>query len=181
MSSGFESAVHALVYNQNKVIHVTVTAHYPNSPTPGPVVAAEGFIPTSVSFTVKVMRVRSGGQPTDAGSWEDDPSAPVPPTAPVTSNPPMRTPLGIETLNTATRDDIVKRTGASDDFAGAIVMSRARLPSGGYGSLPDFTTRMAGAAASALLATARYSPTQPTIDRHAALVAAKLNADLTWK
>lgn len=109
MSSGVEERIHNLVFTENKVVHYKITALYPSSPTPGPVIAAEGFLPRQLSYVVKTMKLKpsvetaagqtSGGL--DAArlvpdNWEDDATIPV---APTPSNPPLNAPIGEGSLD----------------------------------------------------------------------------------
>jgi phage-related protein len=104
MAAGVENRIHELVFTENRVVHYTITAHYPSSPTPGPVIPAEGFLPSQLTYVVKTMKlkpsVETAAAQTPGGldaarivedNWEDD--APIP-FAPVPSRPPLNDPIG---------------------------------------------------------------------------------------
>jgi hypothetical protein len=104
MSTGAERGVHDLVFVDNRVVHYKITAHYPSSPTPGPVVPAEGFLPREITYIVKTMKLDPSVEATAAqtpggldaarrvpGNWVDDTAIPF---DPVRSDPPLNDPLG---------------------------------------------------------------------------------------
>lgn len=109
MSSGVEERIHNLVFTENKVVHYKITVLYPSSPTPGPVSAAEGFLPRQLSYVVKTMKlkpsVEAAAAQTPGGldaarlvpdNWEDDATISV---APTPSNPPLNAPIGETSLD----------------------------------------------------------------------------------
>ena len=81
------------------------------------------------------------------------------------------------------RDVIVERCGAADDFAEAVLSYMRREPPL---DKADFQLRMANAAETKILVLGkepnyRYNPMQITINRNTAKVLAKINDDLTWR
>ena len=104
MASGVEDHIHNLVFVENKVVHFTITAHYPSSATPGPVIPAEGFLPRQLTYLVKTMKLKASVETAAAQTpggldaarivpenWEDDTAIPF---DPVPSTPPLNAPLG---------------------------------------------------------------------------------------
>jgi len=104
MASGVEDRIHNLVFVDNKVVHYTITAHYPSSATPGPVIPAEGFLPRQLTYLVKTMKLKASVETAAAQTpggldaarmvpenWEDDAAIPF---DPVPSNPPLNAPIG---------------------------------------------------------------------------------------
>ena len=104
MAAGVENRIHELVFSENKVVHYTITAHYPSSPAPGPVIPAEGFLPHQLTYVVKTMKLKASVEAAAAqtpggldaarivpDNWEDDATIPF---AAVQSRPPLNDPIG---------------------------------------------------------------------------------------
>lgn len=147
--SARENRIQSLIFNENKVVSYKVTASYSSS-TPGPKLAAEGFLPRQITFVAKTMKLNPSvsGDINEArrlpANWVDDSPISL---APVTSTPPLNDNLNVPNLNSATGADITAK-GVSADFARAIVR-HAREQS--FQNLADFQSKMSNAEATQIL------------------------------
>jgi len=166
MSSSVENPIHDLIFSQNKVLRYKITAHYPDSPVPGPHIAAEGFLPTSLSFELKALKLKESVEqaanqlPPDRradalntarrspDNWEDDNAASVTSPRTVTSTPPLNVQPNIPNLNTTTRAQIIQNTGVTQTFAEAVVNYSRQNP---FEDLPEFQAKMSNAAETGIL------------------------------
>jgi hypothetical protein len=183
MASRIESIVHRLVFNTNKVVRLAVSVKYGTKP--GPVIPAEGFLPTQIKFVVKEGEFDPGAARVAAASpgaldaarknvdnWKfkrTEAEGEIPSLAPLTA------PLKVLTLDTATGAQIKEKTGCSENFAAALVTLRP------FGTKGGFETAIASPDIVKRVATPRYAPSLASIKENAALVSAHITKGLRFK